>query len=114
LSLVAVGMAALTVAGSVPFLALALLAGGCTLAPALTVENGLVASIAPAGMLNEAYTWLVTVAVASGAAGSAVAGVVVDRAGGVPVAFALAAATTALGALAASWPRSPLRRAMAG
>ena len=37
--------------------------GGATIAPALTVENTLVGRIAPAAMLNEAYTWVVTVSV---------------------------------------------------
>jgi MFS family permease len=111
LSTVAVGMVALVVVPSVPVMAVALLAGGCTLAPALTVENALVARIAPPGMVNEAYTWLVTSAVAAGAAGSAVAGIVVDRPGGVSAAFALAAASTAMGAVTAAWPGSPLRRA---
>ena len=65
-------------------------AGGAAIAPALTLETNLVGRITPAGMLNEAYTWVVTVAVAFNAAGGAVAGVIVDRAGGVPVAFLFA------------------------
>jgi hypothetical protein len=96
----------------VPVLGAMLLLGGCALAPALTVENALVARIAPTGMINEAYTWVVTVAVASGAAGSAAAGVVVDHRGGVPWAFALAGAVTAVGMVAAARPRTPLRAAV--
>lgn len=111
LGAVAVGMAALVVVPNVPLMVVALLVTGCTLAPALTVENALVARIAPAGMVNEAYTWVATVAFASSAAGSAIAGVAVDRPGGVPVAFALAGVSTAVGALAAALPRSALRRA---
>ena len=42
-------------------LGVALVVGGATIAPALTVENNLVGRIAPAAMLNEAYTWVVTV-----------------------------------------------------
>ena len=42
-------------------LGVALVIGGATIAPALTVENTLVGRIAPAAMLNEAYTWVVTV-----------------------------------------------------
>jgi hypothetical protein len=61
--------------------------------------------------VNEAYTWVATIAFASSAAGAAVAGVTVDRPGGVPVAFALAAAGTALVAGAAAWPGNALRRA---
>ena len=111
LSLVAVGMAVLIVVPSVPLMVLALLLGGLTLAPALTVENALVARIAPAGMVNEAYTWVATIAFAASAAGAAVAGIAVDRPGGVSFAFALAAASTAVAAGAAAWPRSSLRRA---
>ena len=59
--------------------------GGATIAPALTLENTLVGRIAPAGMLNEAYTWVVTMSVAASAAGGAVAGLIVDHAGGVPL-----------------------------
>ena len=45
------------------YLGVALVIGGATIAPALTVENNLVGRIAPAAMLNEAYTWVVTVSV---------------------------------------------------
>src|SRR5690606_39438413 len=44
-------------------LGLALVIGGAVIAPALTLENSLVGRIAPASMLNEAYTWVVTVKV---------------------------------------------------
>jgi len=111
LGAVAVGMAALAVVPSIPLMIAALLLTGLTLAPALTVENALVARIAPAGMVNEAYTWVATVAFASSAAGAAVAGVAVDRPGGVPLAFGLAAVGTAIGAVAAALPGGPLRRA---
>jgi MFS family permease len=73
-------------------LGIALVVGGATIAPALTVENNLVGRIAPGGMLNEAYTWVVTVSVGGSAAGGAIAGLIVDRAGGVPWAFGFAAA----------------------
>ena len=42
-------------------LGVALIIGGATIAPALTVETNLVGRIAPGAMLNEAYTWVVTV-----------------------------------------------------
>ncbi|MDQ1652786.1 MAG: hypothetical protein QOI35_1986, partial [Cryptosporangiaceae bacterium] len=109
LSLVALGMASLAIAWSVPVLAVAMLLSGCTLAPSLTVENALVSRIAPAGQVNEAYTWLVTVAVALAALGSSVAGLIVDEPGGVRWAFGLAATTTAMAAGIAAIPRSPLR-----
>jgi MFS family permease len=82
----------------------ALVIGGATIAPALTVENNLVGRIAPSGMLNEAYTWVVTVSVAGSAAGGAVAGVIVDRAGGVPWAFGFAAVVLLVAAGVAALP----------
>ncbi len=111
LGAVAAGMAVLAVVPNVPLMAVALVVAGSAIAPALTVENTLVARITPAGMTNEAYTWVGMVAFAGSAAGAAVAGVVVDRPGGVLIAFALAATSTALSALGAYWPRSSLRRA---
>lgn len=92
-------------------LGLALVIGGATIAPALTVENNLVGRIAPAGMLNEAYTWVVTVSVAGSAAGGAVAGVIVDRAGGVPWAFVFAGSVLIVAALMASLPTGSISRA---
>ncbi|MGV9215865.1 MFS transporter [Micromonospora sp. RB23] len=92
-------------------LGVALVVGGATIAPALTLENTLVGRIAPAGMLNEAYTWVVTVAVAASAAGGAVAGLIVDHAGGVPWAFVFAGAAVAVGAAVAALPAGPIARA---
>ena len=94
-------------------LGVALALGGATIAPALTLENTLVGRIAPVGMLNEAYTWAVTVTVATSAAGGAVAGVIVDRAGGPPLAFLFAGATVGLAALVAGWPSGSISRAEA-
>src|SRR5258705_13981492 len=64
-----------------------LIVGGAPIAPALTVQNSLVGQIVPGSMLNEAYPWLVTVSVASSAAGVAATGLVVDHPGGVVWAF---------------------------
>ncbi|MFC0503566.1 MFS transporter [Micromonospora costi] len=94
-------------------LGVALVVGGATIAPALTLENTLVGRIAPAGMLNEAYTWVVTMSVAASAAGGAVAGVIVDNAGGVPWAFLFAGAAVAVGAGVAALPAGPIARAEA-
>jgi len=93
------------------YLGIALVIGGATIAPALTVENNLVGRIAPAAMLNEAYTWVVTVSVAGSAAGGAVAGVIVDQPGGLPWAFGFAAAVLAAAALVAAVPTGPMARA---
>jgi MFS family permease len=92
-------------------LAVALVIGGATIAPALTVENNLVGRIAPAAMLNEAYTWVVTVSVAGSAAGGALAGVIVDQPGGLPWAFVFAAGVLVAAALVAAIPAGPMARA---
>ncbi|MFI5958793.1 MFS transporter [Cryptosporangium sp. NPDC051539] len=110
LGAVAAGLATLALVPSAGLMAVALLVGGLCLAPALTVENALVSRIAPAGMVNEAYTWVATVVFAASAAGAAVAGVLVEQESGVALAFTLAALTTAAGAIAAAVPRSALRR----
>ncbi|SCG35223.1 MFS transporter [Micromonospora halophytica] len=94
-------------------LGVALVVGGATIAPALTLENTLVGRIAPASMLNEAYTWVVTMSVAASAAGGAVAGLIVDQAGGVPWAFLFAGAAVAVGAAVAGMPAGPVARAEA-
>ena len=89
----------------------ALVIGGATIAPALTVESNLVGRIAPAAMLNEAYTWVVTVSVAGSAAGGAVAGSIVDQPGGLPWAFVFAAFVLVAAALIAAIPAGPMARA---
>lgn len=93
-------------------LGVALTAGGATIAPALTLENAMVGRIIPASMLNEAYTWVVTVSVASSAAGGAVAGVIVDHTG-VAWAFFFGGLTLAFGAVVAALPAGPIARAEA-
>ncbi|HEU4348390.1 MAG TPA: MFS transporter [Actinoplanes sp.] len=93
------------------YLGIALVVGGATIAPALTVENNLVARIAPPAMLNEAYTWVVTVSVGGSAAGGALAGAIVDQPGGLPWAFGFAGAVVAAGALIAAVPAGPMARA---
>ncbi|MFI7021475.1 MFS transporter [Micromonospora sp. NPDC049900] len=102
--------AAMPTAGA---LGVALVIGGATIAPALTLENTLVGRISPLGMLNEAYTWVVTMSVGASAAGGAVAGLIVDQAGGVPWAFLFAGAAVAVGAGVAALPGGPIARAEA-
>ncbi|GAA4597149.1 MFS family permease [Actinoplanes octamycinicus] len=92
-------------------LGIALVLGGATIAPALTVENSLVGRLAPAGMLNEAYTWMVTVSVSGSAAGGALAGVIVDQPGGLPWSFVFAAAVLLLAAAVAAVPEGSMTRA---
>nr|MDT0661009.1 MFS transporter [Micromonospora sp. DSM 115978] len=90
----------------------ALVIGGIAIAPALTLQNVMMGRIAPGGMLNEAYTWMVTVAVAASAAGGAVAGLLVDHAG-VPWAFLFGAVAVAASAALAVPDGGPIARAEA-
>jgi len=108
---VAASLAVLAAMPNALALGIALIIGGATIAPALTVQNSLVGSIMPASMLNEAYTWLVTVSIASGAAGVAITGLIVDRPGGVVWAFLLAGGAVAAGAALALRPQGSIARA---
>jgi MFS family permease len=108
---VAASMAILAVMPNPIALGIALAVGGATIAPALTVENTMVGRIVPAGMLNEAYTWLVTVSVAASSVGGAVAGLIVDQPGGVPWAFLLSGLVIGAAAVVAAWPSGPISRA---
>jgi MFS family permease len=111
LAAVAAGFATLALMPSPLYLGVALVLGGATIAPALTVESNLVGRLAPAAMLNEAYTWVVTVSVAGSAAGGAVAGAIVDQPGGLPWAFLFAAGVLLVAALIAGVPRGSIARA---
>jgi MFS family permease len=111
LTAVAVSFGVLALMPSPLALGIALVVGGATIAPALTVENNLVGRIAPGGMLNEAYTWVVTVSVGGSAAGGAIAGLIVDQPGGVPSAFVFAGSVLVLAALVAAFPAGPMARA---
>ncbi|WP_341717701.1 MFS transporter [Micromonospora sp. FIMYZ51] len=93
-------------------LGVALVIGGATIAPALILENTLVGRISPTAMMNEAYTWVVTMSVGASAVGGAVAGLIVDH-GGVPWAFLFAGAAVAVGAGVAALPAGPIARAEA-
>jgi hypothetical protein len=104
LAAVAVTFGVLAVMPNPLALGAALVVGGAAIAPTLTMGNSLVGRIAPAGMLNEAYTWVVTVSVAASAAGGAFSGVVVDRPGGVPWGFVLAGVALVVAALVALAP----------
>lgn len=111
LGAVGAGLAVLAVMPNTVAFAAALVLGGVAIAPALTVQNALVGRLVPTSMLNEAYTWIVTVTVALSSVGSSLAGVIVDQPGGVPWAFVLSGGTVALATLAAARPAGPLARA---
>nr|WP_240939970.1 MFS transporter [Planosporangium flavigriseum] len=111
LAAVAASLAVYSVMPTPVWLGVALVVGGATVAPALTVENSLVGRIVPNGMMNEAYTWVVTTSVAASSVGSSLSGVIVDRPGGVPWAFLLASAAVAGSAVIAGRRRGALGRA---
>ncbi|WP_433174065.1 MFS transporter [Actinoallomurus sp. CA-150999] len=92
-------------------LGIALAIGGATIAPTLTVYTTMVGRIVPAGMRNEAGTWLVTVPVAANSAGGAIAGLIVDQPGGIPWSFIFAATVIGAATVIAAWPAGPMARA---
>ena len=110
---VAVGMAPLAFAGDPWILGALLFLGGSAIAPTMTVQNGLVADLAPAGTTTEAFTWFTTVAFGFSALGAAVGGLVVDRPSGVPAAFALAALSALLAWAVVTVPGTGLTRSAA-
>lgn len=106
---VAVSVALLAAAPTPLILAIILGVGGVTIAPALTVQSSLVGIVTPAKMHTEAYTWMITLSIATSAGASSLAGLLVDRPGGVRWAFLIAGAAVAAGA--AMVARSPLAQA---
>jgi MFS family permease len=70
--------AAIGAAGDTVTLALLLLLAGVTIAPTIVVANGMLDDLAPAGTLTEAFTWTATGMLGGAAAGSALAGVLVE------------------------------------
>jgi hypothetical protein len=91
-------------AGSVPLLfvsspaplAIALIAPGLALAPALILSSVLTQATVERGALTQAFTWLTSTSAAGSAAANATAGIVLERNGGAwGFAVAIAGATTA-------------------
>jgi MFS family permease len=110
LSAVAISLLILTVMPSPVALGVALVLGGASIAPALTVENALVSRITPGRMMNEAYTWVVTVGVSASAAGGALSGIIVDHTGS-RSAFVFAGVAVAFAAAVAAFPAGSIARA---
>lgn len=92
-------------------LGIALAVAGITVAPTLTVYTAIVGRIVPAGMRNEAGTWLVTVPMAANSVGGALAGLIVDHSGGIPWSFTCAATVIAVATLVAAPPSGSIARA---
>jgi hypothetical protein len=108
-----VAHAALGAAGAPVALALLLFVAGATIAPTLVSANGMLDGLAPPGTITEAFTWTATGMVTGAAAGSAVAGAIVEAAspgvamallGGGGVLAALVVRAAATGPLAAVAP----------
>ena len=68
-------------APGLPLLAVLLFAAGVFIAPGLIAVTNLVDALAPRSRLSEAQAWVSTSYTAGGAAGTAVAGLLVDRGG---------------------------------
>jgi MFS family permease len=97
--------------GPLPLAALLLLAG-LALSPAIATAYAMVGSLAPAGTVTEAYTWLSTGIAAGLAAGAALSGALAQS-HGAGAAFAAAGAACAAGALAGAARRGSLLPATA-
>jgi MFS family permease len=104
----AIGWIPLAFLGSAWLIGAVLFIGGTAFAPAITVQNSLVAELAPAGTLTESFTWLSTVTYAAVAAGTAVGGALVDSPGGTTAALLLAAVTALAAWAVAAWPGTSL------
>jgi predicted MFS family arabinose efflux permease len=77
-----------------------LFVAGLSISPTIIMCQNLIDVLAPPERLNEAQAWMSSGITTGAAAGTAVAGVVIDAVG-VPGSFGNAAAATALAALAA-------------
>jgi MFS family permease len=94
LALLGLGAAPLAFAPSIGAMAAFLLLTGLALAPLATTEYALVDAVAPPGTSTEAYSWQIVATVTGAAAGSILAGLLVER---VSVDWALASASIACG-----------------
>jgi predicted MFS family arabinose efflux permease len=88
-------------------LGLALVLAGSFIAPAFATLYGMVPRLARAGTLTESYTWLTTGISVGAAAGSALAGVLVEAESS-RFGLAVAAALVGLGALSLAGGRNRL------
>ncbi len=77
----AVSYSLLAIVPSPPYMAGLMALTGLFLAPLLTATFVLIGELAPRGTTTEAFAWLITLFACGNAAGSAVVGVVLDRAG---------------------------------
>jgi MFS family permease len=108
LALFAAGLAPLTLAWSIPVMAVLMVLAGLALAPLTAAGYSLVGRLAPTGALTEAFAWQAVANVTGAAAGAALAGAVVEGPGIRP-ALALASAAAAVAFAVALAARSTLR-----
>jgi predicted MFS family arabinose efflux permease len=106
-------LALIAAAGAIAVLGAVLFITGGAIAPTEATVSAMVEHAAPPGTITEAFAWLDGAIAVGGAAGAAVAGVVVDTAGAT-TAFALAGAVGALATLTAVVRRRTLERATVG
>lgn len=106
-ALMPLGFLPLAAASSMPVMLVLAVPAGLAMAPLMATINQLVGDVAPRGALTEAYTWPLTSMIAGVAAGSAVAGGVVEAADW-RVSFLIAAATGCLTSLVAFGRRATL------
>ena len=110
LGALALGAAPLAFAGSIAVMAALLLLTGLALAPVATAQYALVDRLAPAGTSTEAYSWEIVAGAVGFGAGSALAGILVERAS-VPWALGSAALACAAGFVIALTGRRTLAEA---
>jgi MFS family permease len=108
-ALLAAGVAPLLLARSLATMALLLVVAGLFVAPTAAASYVLVDLVSPRGCRTEAFTWMSTAVAAGGALGSALGGVLVDRAS-VEVALLFAVVSCTLGAAAVFAARDALER----
>jgi MFS family permease len=106
-AVMALGLAPLPLAGSLPAFAALLVVAGLGLAPSTAVCYSLVGELAPEGAVTEAYAWQIVAYVVGSSVGAWLAGVVIDAVG-VTTALACAPAAAGLGLLVAAIGRRSL------
>ena len=113
LALVAWGLAhaALGVSGEPLMLGLLLFVAGATIAPTFVSANGMLDGLAPSGTLTEAFTWMSTGMGVGIAAGSAVAGALVEAASPALAMATLGGGGVLAGLLVRAAATGPLRAA---
>jgi MFS family permease len=110
MGLLALGSAPLPFAPSIGVMGVLLVLTGLAIAPLATTEYALVARLAPAGTITEAYSWQIAANVMGAAVGSILAGLLAESAG-VEWALATAGIACAAGFVVALAGRRSLRPA---